>query len=87
LTDRLDRMGRKKVSRLSFALDLLPTEAYQQGWGLIGHATTRDKIILLIDQDGETIHEWNYIPSLAELFETCTKELNSGKLVSPKSRF
>ena len=50
----------------------LPTVATQQGYRLrwVEYDYVRDPVILY-DRNRRIVHEWQYIPSLTEVFEVC----------------
>lgn len=51
---------------------MLPTDAYLHGCILrdLELNYNRDPVVLY-DNNGKILHEWGYIPSLSEVFETC----------------
>jgi len=57
---------------------MLPTDAYHRGWHLTwwGPEEWQSGPVIL-GRPGQVLYQWDYIPSLAEVFEKC-RELANG---------
>lgn len=56
--------------RIEDISDMLPINAYLKGFSLEWEKRVLDPVYLY-DRAGQTIHVWDYVPSLGEVDEVC----------------